>query len=216
MSIHSPLFKEPAVPTSAIPPPAAPPVRQSDRRDRLVDAAERAFARRGFHAATVPEIAGAAGVSVGLLYRYFAGKSALAVAIVERDRAQTLVAIRDLVAAVPEPWAALTHLVEGWIAVALGDRAACALVAEIGAEATRDPAVGRVVTAADAEITGLVAGLLSAACPGLDAAATAVVVLGALDGIVGRIAYDPGFDPAPAAAALLAAFAPHRRLVHDL
>jgi AcrR family transcriptional regulator len=48
-----------------------------DKRRRILDAALKAFAERGYHGTSVPEVAEAAGVGVGTLYRYFADKSAL-------------------------------------------------------------------------------------------------------------------------------------------
>lgn len=179
-----------------------PPVRRV-RREALVDAAERVFARRGFHAATVPEIAAAAAVSVGLLYRYFPGKAALAVAIVERERDRSRAGIAELIALVPDPRQALGYLVHEWIEIALADRAGCALVAEIAAEATRDEAVGAVVRAAEADVIDRVAGLVAGAFPDRDPTALAVLLVSALDGLVIRISCDPAFDPRPATAALI-------------
>jgi TetR/AcrR family fatty acid metabolism transcriptional regulator len=48
--------------------------RTIDRRRELVDAAVRVFARNGFHASRVGEIAEEAGVAHGLLYHYFRSK----------------------------------------------------------------------------------------------------------------------------------------------
>jgi AcrR family transcriptional regulator len=48
--------------------------RTTDRRRDLVRAAIRVFARKGFHAARVGDIAEEAGVAHGLLYHYFASK----------------------------------------------------------------------------------------------------------------------------------------------
>src|SRR5262245_54514890 len=48
-----------------------------DKRRRILDAALKAFAARGYHGTSVPEVADAAGVGVGTLYRYFADKNAL-------------------------------------------------------------------------------------------------------------------------------------------
>ena len=47
--------------------------RQADpaRRDHIAAAAERAFVRHGFHAATMNQVAEEAGMSAGNLYRYF-------------------------------------------------------------------------------------------------------------------------------------------------
>jgi len=48
--------------------------RTTDRRRELLDAAVRVFARKGFHAARVGDIAEEAGVAHGLLYHYFRSK----------------------------------------------------------------------------------------------------------------------------------------------
>src|SRR5438270_4212939 len=48
--------------------------RTIDRRRDLLDAAVRVFARKGFHAARVGDIAEEAGVAHGLLYHYFRSK----------------------------------------------------------------------------------------------------------------------------------------------
>lgn len=48
-----------------------------DKRRRILDAALKTFAARGYHGTSVPEVADAAGVGVGTLYRYFADKNAL-------------------------------------------------------------------------------------------------------------------------------------------
>lgn len=45
-----------------------------DRRRELLDAAARVFARKGFHASRVGDIAEEAGVAHGLLYHYFRSK----------------------------------------------------------------------------------------------------------------------------------------------
>lgn len=48
-----------------------------DRKERIETAALELFCERGFHGTSVPAIAERAGVSVGLMYRYFAGKEEL-------------------------------------------------------------------------------------------------------------------------------------------
>lgn len=60
-----------------------------DKRRRILDAALEVFADRGFHGTAVPEVAEAAGVGTGTLYRYFAHKEAL-VNEVYRDAKQRL------------------------------------------------------------------------------------------------------------------------------
>ena len=45
-----------------------------DKRRLILDAAVRVFARQGFHACRVADIADEAGVAYGLVYHYFASK----------------------------------------------------------------------------------------------------------------------------------------------
>ncbi len=51
-----------------------PRARSSDKRRLILDAAVRVFARQGFHACRVSDIADEAGVAYGLVYHYFASK----------------------------------------------------------------------------------------------------------------------------------------------
>jgi AcrR family transcriptional regulator len=54
-------------------------------RRRLLDAAEVVFARRGFHGASVDEIAREAGATTGALYSNFSGKEDVFLALFERS-----------------------------------------------------------------------------------------------------------------------------------
>src|SRR6476620_4814251 len=68
--------------------PSSAAQRQSDRRTEILDAAQRCFARSGFHRASMQDICTEAGMSPGNLYRYFPSKEALIAGICERDRAE--------------------------------------------------------------------------------------------------------------------------------
>ncbi|MEP7013805.1 MAG: TetR/AcrR family transcriptional regulator [Verrucomicrobiota bacterium] len=48
-----------------------------DRRTQILEAAIICFAKRGFHQASMHDISAEAGISVGLIYRYFANKEAV-------------------------------------------------------------------------------------------------------------------------------------------
>jgi AcrR family transcriptional regulator len=56
------------------------------RRERIVEVATEAFARRGFHGTSIGEIAEAAGITKPVLYDHFASKRALYVELMERAR----------------------------------------------------------------------------------------------------------------------------------
>ncbi|MFI8183212.1 TetR/AcrR family transcriptional regulator [Actinacidiphila glaucinigra] len=54
------------------------------RRAQILDAAARCFARAGFHRTTIQDIAAESGFSAGLIYRYFADKDDMVVAIADQ------------------------------------------------------------------------------------------------------------------------------------
>src|SRR3954469_2822283 len=58
------------------------------RRQQILDAACDCVRQAGFHGASMAEIAQAAGLSVGQIYRYFENKEAIIAAIVARDMAE--------------------------------------------------------------------------------------------------------------------------------
>jgi AcrR family transcriptional regulator len=61
--------------------PPGPTAQGAAARDRLYATAMRLIAKRGYEATTLRDIAKEAGVSVGLLYRYFPGKQAVVIAL---------------------------------------------------------------------------------------------------------------------------------------
>ncbi|HEX2286190.1 MAG TPA: helix-turn-helix domain-containing protein [Mycobacterium sp.] len=66
---------------------SSPPVRRmarAERREQILDAATRAFARTGFAATSLDDIAAEAGVSHVILYRHFASKAELYRAVLDR------------------------------------------------------------------------------------------------------------------------------------
>jgi len=63
---------------------ARKPAEADDKRERLLDAALELFELRGFDGVAVPEIAEAANVATGTIYRYFETKEALVNALYRR------------------------------------------------------------------------------------------------------------------------------------
>lgn len=178
------------------------------RRDHILEAAEKCFARAGFHRTTMQDISRETGVSLGALYVYFKSKEDLIAGIAERDRARIG---EDLarVAAAPDLMAALK---------ALGERLAIEeprhkriMCVEVGVESTRNPEVCRHVRSVDKFVRESFVRLLDAAkaegriAPALptDMLAEAIAVIG--DGIFWRRAVDPDFDPKRVMPVLLAA-----------
>jgi TetR/AcrR family fatty acid metabolism transcriptional regulator len=70
------------------------PPDKRDKRERILEAAVRVLARKGFHATRVSEVAKAAGVADGTIYLYFDSKDALLVSLFE-DRVERLLAFLD-------------------------------------------------------------------------------------------------------------------------
>ena len=68
-------------------------------RARILEAALRVFRERGFHAATMREIASAAGVAVGAAYYYFDSKDALVMAFYEQSQDQMAPTLERILAA---------------------------------------------------------------------------------------------------------------------
>ncbi|GIJ52705.1 TetR/AcrR family transcriptional regulator [Virgisporangium aurantiacum] len=109
------------------------------RRQQILDAAARCFARDGFHNTSVHDIVRESGISAGLVYRYFAGKEDMIVAIVtewhERRRA-----------VVESSTADFADLVSGYLGLlrSIGDpdaRDGLRLGVQVWAEAVRSPRI---------------------------------------------------------------------------
>ena len=72
-----------------------------DKRDRILEAAERIFARHGFFAARVSEIAKEAGVADGTIYLYFKNKDDLLISWFEARMTEVNAALAAAIANVP-------------------------------------------------------------------------------------------------------------------
>src|ERR1700747_3407538 len=69
---------------AAMPQPPLEPI--LDRPAQILDAALVCFAQRGFHQASMHDISAEAGISVGLIYRYFANKEAVIATMADRHK----------------------------------------------------------------------------------------------------------------------------------
>jgi AcrR family transcriptional regulator len=81
--------------------------RAHSRLPQLLDEAARAFASRGFAAASVREIVGPVGMLPGSLYCHFPTKEALLVAVYREGVERISKAVDAAVAGLSEPWARL-------------------------------------------------------------------------------------------------------------
>ena len=128
------------------------------QRERILRAARRCFVRRGFHAASMADIAEAAEMSPGLIYRYFPGKEAIVQAIVQRELEEAR-RILDRVGSTGDVAGSILEVFERWTR---GDdeEVNAALFLEMAAASTRDEGLGEAMRAADAEIRCRLAGVL--------------------------------------------------------
>ncbi len=60
------------------------------RRNQILDAAAKVFAEKGFHAATIKDIATVAGIAHGTVYNYFENKTALLLGIFDLMKASVI------------------------------------------------------------------------------------------------------------------------------
>src|SRR5512138_2287930 len=77
--------------------------RGADKRDRILSAAERIFARHGFFAAKVSDVAKEAGVADGTIYLYFKSKDDLLISLFERRMEEVNSRLRDATADIKSP-----------------------------------------------------------------------------------------------------------------
>ncbi|MDO9411797.1 MAG: TetR/AcrR family transcriptional regulator [Pseudolabrys sp.] len=174
-----------------------PTQKQTDRRAEILDAAERCFARAGFHRASMQDICGEAQMSPGNLYRYFPSKEALIAGICERNRADA-VASFALVDEAKDFFEGLAGLAQRHLV----DRsdAEVGLCAEIMSESRRHPDIAKLNQAIEADIKERLADMLQRAADrgeirkdvDLQSAASVLMVLG--DGMSWRRSVDPAFD----------------------
>lgn len=86
--------------------------RPGDKRVRILDAAIRVFAERGFHSATVAEIAKAAGVADGTIYLYFKGKDDLLLRLFDEKMTELLAEARAALAVEPDAPSRLRRFIQ--------------------------------------------------------------------------------------------------------
>ena len=94
---------------------------KSDRRDKLITAAERLVAERGFLAVRLEDIGAAAGVSGPAIYRHFPNKEALLVELLVGISTRLLAGATAVVAETTDAATALDKLVDFHLDFALGE-----------------------------------------------------------------------------------------------
>lgn len=140
----------------------------SDSRQRIVAAARHLFSTQGFHQTPMSELAPAADVSIGQIYRLFTGKNAVIVAIVQEDAGAKTTELRalrdDVTAGRIDIEAAFVELARR--SLSKGDEA---LSFEIMAEAHRNTEVANTIAALCRGFRTIIRDLACAANPALTA-----------------------------------------------
>lgn len=171
--------------------------RQSDRRAEILDAAERCFARAGFHRASMQDICAEAGMSPGNLYRYFPSKEALIAGICERNRADAVDSFNQVQEA-PEFFEALAGLARYHLVDRTDDEVS--ICAEIMAESRRHPDIRQLYQTIENDIRDRMAAMLQRAAErgeiraDLDTQAVAGLLMAIGDGMSWRRSVDPKFS----------------------
>lgn len=191
-----------APPGKAAQPVSKAQARALSQRNRILAAARRCFIEHGFHAASMANIAEAAGMSAGLIYRYFESKNAIILAIIEgqlEDSRQGIAALHagtEMVALFGEVFARWASRDETIVNPAL--------LLEMSAQATRDPQIAEALAASDRVTREDFAGWLKAAAVGRGAPPPddetvrrrAFLAQCVFEGLAVRAARDPSMDPA--------------------
>jgi TetR/AcrR family transcriptional repressor of uid operon len=180
-------------------PSAARRTAEAERRQRILEAGERAFVRNGFHATTMQHVADEVGMSAGNLYRYFPSKEAVVEGLCELDQVQMAQAFAELMADSRHIAEAMRFALRKHVLGKSPEKAR--LLVEIWAEAGRNPRVAELTRGIDAEVRTRVEGLIDAAkaagvaAPRLDSRFGARFFVTFVAGLFKRMAIEGDFDP---------------------
>jgi TetR/AcrR family transcriptional regulator, repressor for uid operon len=163
----------------------------ADRKNRILDAAERCFVRHGFHRSTMQDVAAECAMSPGNLYRYFPSKDAIVAGLAERDRERFNDDFAQLVKA-PDP--AATFVQE--------PRSKTIMMQEIWAEACRNPRMAEICAAMDRNVEACMTEFVALirardGKPGIgEPPEVAKLIIAIADGLFRRRATDASFEAA--------------------
>lgn len=119
----------------------------SDRRTEILKSAAAAFRRRGYHGASVDEIASALEMTKGNLYYYFKNKEEILFACHEYSLDKLLALMREVQAESSTPEAKLRRLMLAFVHLILDDLHGTALT--LDPEALSPPLLARVIAKRD-------------------------------------------------------------------
>lgn len=91
--------------------------RGADKRARILKAAVKVFAKKGFHETKVAEIARAAGVADGTIYLYFKNKDDVLISVFEENIDQLSARLREDLGSLPDTATKIRHIVRSQLGV---------------------------------------------------------------------------------------------------
>jgi AcrR family transcriptional regulator len=174
---------------------------KANTRERLLWAARSAFASRGFHGASVEEIASMAGYSTGALYSNFDGKEDLFLALMEREIAEHAREIAEAVRERPSVAERATGGARQWMTMIEREPELVLLFTEFWAYAVREPLVRPKVAARFAQVRAMLTKLIADSVRDFDlelalpAEQLAVAIDALADGIARQKLTDPEAVP---------------------
>jgi TetR/AcrR family transcriptional regulator, transcriptional repressor of aconitase len=111
---------------------------RAERRAHIMAAARRCFVRDGFHASSMQDLVGEAGMSSGAVYRYFASKDAVIEAIAAENLDQVVAVLAQAIGEGASPQVALAAVLE-FVTMRHGEDGFAAIAVLVWSEALRNP-----------------------------------------------------------------------------
>ncbi|MFF8501150.1 TetR/AcrR family transcriptional regulator [Streptomyces anulatus] len=178
------------------------------RRDLILKAAVRVFARQGFAATRVDDVAGEAGVAKGSVYLHFDSRDALLTAAFEEYRAHSRAVIQQARTGPGDGLERLARLVRSVLDMVVAEPELARILIDLWAAGRQGAASGVDIAAVYREYRAVIAELLADAaaeevCRAGVGAGHAVVVVGAIEGCLVQWIVDPTLPVAELAAPLL-------------
>jgi AcrR family transcriptional regulator len=171
---------------------------KTEKKQLILEASQACFIRKGFHNTTMQDICREAQMSAGNIYRYFDSKEMIIEAFAEEELRWMTTAITD----VPSSPDMLQAIVDTafWTAATLMQDGRSELMAELFAEAGRNPRINAIYTRFNKQLTDEIHGALEELeankllCPLHDKQSIARIIVSLVDGLVLNKIISPNFD----------------------
>ena len=174
--------------------------RAAHQRERILDAAEKCFIDSGFHAAGMARVAETAGISPGLIYRYFDGKASLVKAIIMRQLESEGARVIDEVVSPQTMSERMLNMFDHW---RRGNepKTNASLMLDLAAECSRDSKIARVVRDKDQMVEerlkaaiGRIVEAAGGRITATEARSRAIVLQCLFEGLCSRATRDPSLQ----------------------